>query len=235
MLSDILNQIKKDKKYTLKQICEKTGLALPVVGRIFSGATKNPKYGTLAAILKAMDVPFAALDETANLSVLSTAGKLSRLSPEGQDTVQAMIDHLLDYEQKKENTAAAIQATREIPLYLLSASAGVGSYLDSDAYDFEAFPVDIIPPRTKFAIRVCGDSMEPAFYTDDLVFVYPTQIIHEGDIAILTINDEGYIKEYHEDGFYSLNPKYAPIRPSEYDEVRIIGKVVGKYRKEESY
>lgn len=227
MLHEELIKLKKQSKETYITISKKSGIAQSTVAKIFAGTIENPSFVSVMAIVHAMGFSLSDLDPSAKDALTYDEQNLLKayrqLSTKGKNHLTTVLDSLTAYEAEKP------MVMREIPLYLLSASAGVGSYLDSDSYDYEAFPAEIIPPNTKFAIRVMGDSMEPAFYTDDIVFVYPTQRIEENDIVILTINGDGYIKEYHPDGFYSLNTKYAPIRPTEYDEVRIIGKVVGKY------
>lgn len=227
MLHHALLKLKKQSRLTYKAIAEKSHIAQSTVTKIFAGTIENPSFSTVVAILDAMGftvndlIPPAGQALTRDESELVHAWR--RLSPAGRTHLKTVTDSLLAYEAGQ----PAAVTLREIPLYLLSASAGVGNYLDGDTYDYQAFPESIIPPNTKFAIRVTGDSMEPRFYAGDIVFVYPTPAVADGDIAILTINGEGYIKVFHPDGFYSLNPAYAPIHPTEYDAVRIIGKVIG--------
>ena len=77
-------------------------------------------------------------------------------------------------------------------------------------------------------IRVSGDSMEPEFHNGDQVLVRHSASVRPGEIGIFTNGDAGYIKVYQRDGLHSLNPAYPTLVFSEGDEVRCIGKVLGK-------
>ena len=82
-------------------------------------------------------------------------------------------------------------------------------------------------------IRVSGNSMSPTFEDGDRVLVHHQDRLKEGEIGIFVNGDAGYIKEYRRDGLYSHNPDYAPIRFSENDSVRCVGRVLGKLRPEQ--
>ena len=81
-------------------------------------------------------------------------------------------------------------------------------------------------------IRVCGDSMEPAFHDGDQVLIRHCASIRPGEIGIFTNGDAGYIKVYQKDGLHSLNPAYPTILFHEEDDVRCVGKVLGIAEKE---
>ncbi len=232
MLKEQLSILKKESGLTTEEISKISGIPKSTLSKLFDGTRENPTYHTLKAMVHAMGGSLADLDPLHNEYSTYDERKLldtyRSLSAEGQRLLKHTLTELVAYETQR--TRQLSQKTTSLPLYLLSASAGVGSYLDSELYDFHAFPEDIIPPNTKFAIRVLGDSMEPAFSSDDLVFVQPTQHVREGDVVILTINGDGYIKQLRKNSFHSFNPKYDPICPSEFDTVRIIGKVLGKYQ-----
>ena len=98
-------------------------------------------------------------------------------------------------------------------------------------------------------VRISGDSMEPAFYDQQLAFVKRTVELRPGDLGIFLLDGDGYIKKYEEempeeaemeDYLYSsgnvqkkpvlisLNPKYSPIHISQFNEFQIIGKVLSR-------
>lgn len=77
-----------------------------------------------------------------------------------------------------------------------------------------------------FAIGVLGESMEPTYCDGDIVLVKKQYDLNPGEIGIFQKDNEIYIKEMREDGLYSHNPKYAPIKDE--SEVRVLGKVIGK-------
>ena len=71
------------------------------------------------------------------------------------------------------------------------------------------------------------------FFDGDQVLVQHTNHLQEGEIGIFVNGDAGYIKEYRKDGLYSHNTEYPPIRFSDEDAVRCIGRVLGTLTQEQ--
>ena len=137
----------------------------------------------------------------------------------------------------------------EFDLYLQAASAGTGQFLDSDVHDRIALPRSVVPAGTQFALRIAGDSMEPAYYSNQLAFVKRTVTLRPGDVGIFLLDGESYIKRYEEempgeeemdDYLYSsgnvqkkpvlvsFNPKYDPIRVTQHNNFAVVGKVLNR-------
>ena len=137
----------------------------------------------------------------------------------------------------------------EFDLYLQAASAGTGQFLDSDVHDRIALPRSVVPAGTQFALRIAGDSMEPAYYSDQLAFVKRTVTLRPGDVGIFLLDGDSYIKRYEEempgeeemdDYLYSsgnvqkkpvlvsFNPKYDPIRVTQHNNFAVVGKVLNR-------
>jgi len=115
---------------------------------------------------------------------------------------------------------------RVVRLYNIPASAGTGSFLDSD--DYEDFDVDsIVPVETDFAIKVSGDSMMPRFVDGQIVFIKEQQTLDTGDIGLFALDGDSYIKQLGHGELLSLNRVYRPIQIHEYASFHIFGKVVG--------
>ena len=121
------------------------------------------------------------------------------------------------------------------PVYLLPVSAGAGSYLDGSEYDMVDFPEESIPNGADYALRVTGDSMEPTYRSQQIVWVKQCETLRSGEIGIFTVDGESFIKEYNEtcdpeNGhtvcLISHNQKYSPIRITEYMNFNILGKVL---------
>ena len=118
-----------------------------------------------------------------------------------------------------------VKVMRSIPLYDLPVSAGVGAFLDSDAY--ELIDVDeTVPLDATFAVRVSGDSMQPRFVDQQIIYIKQQQSLEDGEIGIFLLNGEAYCKKLLGNTLVSLNSKYAPVSIREFDELRIYGKVV---------
>lgn len=110
------------------------------------------------------------------------------------------------------------------------AAAGTLNPLD-DARDGEYEYVRLSPgdETPDEIITVSGNSMEPTFFAGDDLLVRRTETLREGEIGIILINGEGYVKEYHSNGVRSHNEALYPFRPfTEGDDVRCFGKVLGK-------
>ncbi len=126
-------------------------------------------------------------------------------------------------------TAQKKKTVRRIPLYDLPVSAGRGQFLDSEHY--ELIDADEgVPASATFAVRVYGDSMMPGFNDGQVIYVQQQQTLNAGEYGIFLLNGDAYLKrlamgEHTE--LISLNTKYAPIRIEDYDEFRVIGKVIG--------
>lgn len=115
------------------------------------------------------------------------------------------------------------------PIYEQSASAGPGTFLDSNRYTMVEFPEEVVPNEATFGVRVSGDSMEPDYPDNSIVFVKQMKNLRPGDVGIFTLNGEGFIKELGENAsLVSRNKSYEDIQIKEYDDLRVIGKVIGE-------
>ena len=118
---------------------------------------------------------------------------------------------------------------RSMPVYDLPASAGTGVFLDSSEY--EMVPVGAeVPVNANFGVRVSGDSMEPSYHDQQVVWVQQQPTLMDGDIGIFVLNGQAYIKQWQSSSkgtsLISLNPAYSPIPIHESDELRTFGKVL---------
>ena len=120
-----------------------------------------------------------------------------------------------------------------IPVYECGVQAGfpspAESYIDR-SLDLNAFLV--ANPASTFFVYVTGDSMDLAGMDEgDLLVVDRSPEPKNGDIVIMSINNEFTVKRYVKDDKglrllpESSNPIYKPILPKDYDEWRFIGVV----------
>ena len=114
---------------------------------------------------------------------------------------------------------------RVFRLYDIPVSAGSGMYLDSADFA-EITAEDLIPDDASYAVRVRGDSMEPKYYDDQIVFIREQPSINVGEIGIFALNGESYIKRLGDGKLISLNAKYEPIVIGEDDELRVCAKLL---------
>ena len=156
-------------------------------------------------------------------------GLFSSLNAAGR---QRVLEYTRLLENSEEFSTAKTQPqrlTRTLPLYDLPVSAGTGQFLDSEHY--ELIEIDeTVPLSATFAVRISGDSMTPRYSDGQIVYVKQQQALDKGDVGIFVYNGDAYCKVLsggNKTELVSLNSKYKPITITEYDEFRILGKVVG--------
>lgn len=109
-----------------------------------------------------------------------------------------------------------------------AASAGKGLDLYDEVIEEIQYPKPV--PTHDIALRVHGDSMEPMFRDDEIIFVKKSHEIHHGQIGVFVLNGQGYLKKFYRDAdglkLVSLNKKYDDIVVQEFDELQLTGVVV---------
>ena len=77
---------------------------------------------------------------------------------------------------------------------------------------------------------VSGDSMEPHYHNGDMVLVRKLSSVKDlnyGDVGAFTMENELYIKVFEKEGLRSYNPSYRLMRYTEYENIFLIGEVIG--------
>ena len=97
------------------------------------------------------------------------------------------------------------------------------------------FPVssDDLPSGELFVLKVRGESMiNVGIYDGDQIFVQQTPVARNGDIVVALVEDSATVKTYYkEEGRYRHQPENYTMDPIYVDEVVILGKVVGLFRR----
>ncbi len=78
----------------------------------------------------------------------------------------------------------------------VSASAGLGIFLEEENFEMLEFPASFVPASANFGVRVNGDSMEPLFTNGQIVWVQETTEIRPGQVGLFMVDDEGFIKRF---------------------------------------
>jgi repressor LexA len=109
-------------------------------------------------------------------------------------------------------------------------SCGNGSYAYEEIEGYELTPETWVKGGEYFYLRVKGDSMINArIYDGDLALIKKQNIVEDGEIAAVVVNDEAYLKRvyFHNDTLVlqSENPKYPPIICRPEDNCHIVGKL----------
>ena len=145
------------------------------------------------------------------------------------DRGRTVVNNILNTEYEIVCAAVQKKKTRVIRLdyYTMPASAGTGTFLDSE----EA--IDIFVPEcaeaeeADFVLSVSGDSMEPTFHDGDKIYISKQDAINVGEIGIFVINGDAYVKELGNGKLISHNEKYKPITLKSDDSIFCCGRVLG--------
>lgn len=121
-----------------------------------------------------------------------------------------------------------IHILRERKVFYTTVSAGTGSFLDGE--DYEMYTSPDIPEEASFGVYVSGDSMEPCYHNEELIWIEQTEQLEDGEIGIFYLDGNAYVKKFqnNENGTYlvSLNKKYNPIPVTENNSFKIFGRVL---------
>ena len=84
-----------------------------------------------------------------------------------------------------------------------------------------------------YVLRVRGESMKDAgILEDDYVVVRPSDTAADGEIVVALIGDEATVKRYfRESDHVRLQPENAAMEPIRTTEAKLLGTVVGVFRK----
>lgn len=120
-------------------------------------------------------------------------------------------------------------APRLMKVALIPASAGTGNFLDEENFEMMEIPGPV-PKKADFGVYVTGDSMEPRFHDEELLWIERTQALDSGEIGLFFLNGMTYLKKYvkNKAGTFlvSLNARYKPIEVDEFSTFRIFGRLV---------
>ena len=153
--------------------------------------------------------------------------RFEQLNEYHRQVILREMDVLIDMQEK----AAPVRKLVRIYRNELAACAGPSFGIGDDAGEPVWLYADSVTEQADEIITVSGDSMEPAFHDGDQVLFRHMASIRPGEIGIFTNGDAGYLKEFRQEGLRSLNPAYPLMRFTEGDEVRCVGKVIGKVKK----
>ncbi len=225
-----INDYKKIKNLTNKDISEITGISISSLDKITSGNNTNPKLETVKLICGALGCKLSDLLDDDNskeeftLQEINTIKKYRTLDEYGKELVTAVID--IEYKRCTYKPEPNRGELIEISINYAPVSAGLGDELEDYEY-WEKVSVPLTPESRKadFILRVDGDSMEPKFSNGDYLLVRKQPAVDIGQIGIFDVDGKGYVKKYGGDKLISLNPKYKDISTT--DDSRCFGLVLG--------
>lgn len=145
------------------------------------------------------------------------------------DSKNRAIELLVDNEYLNKNESIV-----SVPL-LGKIKAGLPIEAIENPNDFFDVPSYLIPKNKEvYALNVSGDSMiNIGIYDNDIVLIEKQNIARNGDIVV-AMNDENEVTLktfYKEKGHFRLQPENDTMEPIILNNVTILGKAIGLYRK----
>ena len=205
-LNERIKQIRIRHGYSMSEFAKLIGCSKSAIGMYETGQRK-PKYEILESIADTFNV---------DMNYLLGKSDTERLE---NFTLSSQFSNLFPIEKKK------------IPL-LGDIACGKPIYADEDR---ESYVIAGTNVNAVFCLRAKGDSMIGARILDgDIVFIQKADIVNNGEIAAVIIEDEATLKRvyyYPESQKLVLNaenPKYEPLVyvDSELEQIHILGKAV---------
>ena len=203
-----INDYKKIKNLTNKDISEITGISISSLDKITSGNNTNPKLETVKLICGALGCKLSDLLDDDNskeeftLQEVNTIKKYRTLDEYGKELVTAVID--IEYKRCTYKPEPNRDDLIEISINYAPVSAGLGDELE-DYEHWEKVSVPLTPESRKadFILCVDGDSMEPKFSNGDYLLVRKQPAVDIGQIGIFDVDGKGYVKKYGGDKLIS--------------------------------
>ncbi len=196
---------------------------------LYNYKKQNPNQERLLELAKYFNVStdyLLGITDTKQLT--STESELSQLNETNQKRTANLVKRLLK-EQEPPVTSEELFPYRVMD-QALSAGLGYG-YTNELNYSTVYWNKEV---DYDMATWIKGDSMEPEFYSGEVVLIKEQNVPdYDGQVCAVDWDGNSYIKKvYVEDDGYtlvSINDKYADRFVSWYEEPRIIGKVIAHF------
>ena len=127
----------------------------------------------------------------------------------------------------------AVDDVVQVPL-LGRVAAGLPILAEENVEEYMTFPAGMVTQSGNiFALEVNGDSMiEDGILDGDVVLVREQRVAETGETVVAMLDDEATVKKfYSRNDRVELVPAHPTMEPIVADEVSILGKVVGVYRR----
>lgn len=230
-IGQIIRRYRIEKNMSQEELGALTGVGKNAVGAWEKGRSR-PDLAAIPAICHALKIPYSVLFGSNRYAISGDERefllRFRKLNTLYKNVILKEMDALTELQNSFPVEEKAPQPVRTIFVNNVSAAAGFCYDMEENGGQSVSILADSVSLEADEIITVNGDSMEPVFKNGDMVFVKHIQSVRPGEIGIFVNGNTGYIKEYREDGLYSYNPVYPVMHFCDTDEVRCIGKVLGK-------
>ncbi|SHI00496.1 transcriptional repressor LexA [Sporanaerobacter acetigenes] len=168
-----------------------------------------------------------------NLKSTSTVhGHLEKLEKKGYIRKDPTKPRAIEVLDRDEDYLFAPKKTVDIPI-IGKVTAGQPILAVENIEDTFPIPLDIAERGPLFMLKVQGESMiEAGIFNGDYVLVRQKNDAENGDIVVALLEDEATVKKfYKEENYIRLQPENETMSPILTRDVKVLGKVIGLYRK----
>ena len=218
-LGQIIKKYRNEHNLTLQAFANKCGLSkgyIAMLEKNYNSKTKEPIVPSSATFCKVADAMNITLEDLLN--------QVDENQPIEISNIVAA---------KKSNDFSNIQPITTIKLPMLGEVAcGEPIFCNEDRESYVEVGSNI---KADFCLRAKGDSMINARICDgDIIFVRQQNMVDNGDIAVVIINDEATLKRVNYDKaigelrLIAENPNYQTMifHGEELNQIRILGKAI---------
>lgn len=133
--------------------------------------------------------------------------------------------------ENKRRAMSVKQYAIKIPL-VGTVAAGEPIFAQENYEDFISIPSNLFGTDDMFMLTVKGDSMiKIGMFSGDMIIVKKQETAENGEIVVALVDDSATVKRFFKrDGKFILHPENDDMEDFVFDEVSILGKVVGLMR-----
>lgn len=181
---------------------------------------KNGYPPTIREICNAVNLTSTSTVHS-HLRTLETKGYIRR-TPSKNRSIEILDDKFYGFEKEYINVPILGKVTAGLPITAIE-----------NIEDYFPMPYNFIRNYEVFMLRVSGDSMVgKGIFDKDLVLIKSQSTADNGDIVVALLDDAITIKTfYHEVDHVRLQPANDAYLPIITADVKILGKLIGLYRK----
>lgn len=133
--------------------------------------------------------------------------------------------------ENKRRAISINQQVKKVPL-LGTVAAGEPIFAQENYEDFYSIPSNLFKGDDLFMLTVKGDSMiKIGMFNGDKIIVKKQPVAENGEIVVALVEDSATVKRFYKrDGKFILHPENDDMEDFIFDNVTILGKVIGLVR-----
>ena len=133
--------------------------------------------------------------------------------------------------ENKRRAISINQQAVKVPL-IGTVAAGEPIFAQENYEDFYSIPTNLFKGDDLFMLTVKGDSMKKiGMFSGDKIIVKKQPVAENGEIVVALVDDSATVKRFYKrDGKFILHPENDDMEDFIFDDVTILGKVIGLVR-----